>query len=264
LSFGSSASGAFSSVEGSTFSTASGFGAEADFEFGATATGAFSDADGPLSSAYGFGAQAQGLNSTAVGANSLAVGENDTAVGAGAQVLADQGSSFGAGATVGVGHTNSTAVGAGAATATDNEMMFGTQAQTYTAPGIISGLSKARQTDGPLEVVTSDQSGHLATDGGLIFSELSKLNGGVAVAIAMTNPDLVGSEVFGLSGNVAYWEENVALGFSAMGVLGRKMFGQGERLAVSGALGVSVEEKSFGRQGSNSSVGGRAGAQITW
>ena len=63
---------------------------------------------------------------------------------------------------------------------------------------------------------------------------------------------------------MSYWEENVALGFSAMGVLGRNMFGSGERLAVSGAVGVSVEEKSFGQQGSNSSVGGRAGAQVTW
>jgi hypothetical protein len=147
-----------------------------------------------------------------------------------------------------------------------NEVSIGAKdgSQTYTTPGITSGLSQARQTVGPLEVVTSDQAGHLATDGGLIFDELSKLNGGVAVAMAMTNPDLVGSEVFGLSGNVAYWEQNVALGFSAMGVLGRNMFGQGERLAISGAVGASVEEKSVGRQGSNNSVGGRAGAQITW
>ena len=64
-----------------------------------------------------------------------------------------------------------------------NEQVFGTAANTYTTPGITSGLSKARQTAGPLEVVTSDQAGHLATDGGLIFDELSKLNGGVAVAM---------------------------------------------------------------------------------
>jgi hypothetical protein len=158
----------------------------------------------------------------------------------------------------------SAAYGTGAVATLTDQQVFGTAANTYTTPGITSGLSKARQNVGPLEVVTSDQAGNLATDGGLIFDELSKLNGGVAVAMAMTNPDLVGSEVFGLSGNVAYWEENVALGFSAMGVLGRNMFGQGERLAVSGAVGASVEEKSFGRQGSNSSVGGRAGAQITW
>ena len=141
--------------------------------------------------------------------------------------------------------------------------MIGTTAQTYTTPGITSGLSKARQTVGPLEVVTSDQAGNLATDGGQIFDELSKLNGGVVIAMAMTNPDLVGSETFGLAGNVSYWEENVALGFSAIGVLGGNMFGSGERLAVSGAVGVSVEEKSFGQQGSNSSVGGRAGGQLT-
>jgi hypothetical protein len=142
--------------------------------------------------------------------------------------------------------------------------MLGTATQTYTTPGIVSGLSKARQTVGPLEVVTTDQAGNLASDGGQIFDELSKLNGGVAVAMAMTNPDLVGSETFGIAGNVSYWEQNVALGFSAMGVLGRNMFGSGERLAVSGAVGVSVEEESFGRQGNSSSIGGRAGGQLTW
>ena len=148
----------------------------------------------------------------------------------------------------------------------EDEVSLGAKngSQTYTTPGITSGLSQSRQTVGPLEVVTSDQAGHLATDGGLIFNELSKLNGGVAIAMAMTNPDLVGSEIFGLAGNISYWEENVALGFSAMGVLGRNMLGQGERLAVSGAVGFSVEEKDFGRQGHNNSVGGRAGAQITW
>jgi hypothetical protein len=82
--------------------------------------------------------------------------------------------------------------------------------------------------------------------------------------MALSNPDLVGNEKFGIAGNVSYWEENVALGFSAMGVLGKNMFGSGERLAVSGAIGFSLDENTFGRQGSNSSAGGRAGAQLTW
>ena len=192
-------------------------------------------------------------NTISVGTGARAAAESSTAIGQGAQVANTT-------------HERSTAIGFGAQSEFVDEVSLGAKngSQTYTTPGITSGLSKARQIVGPLEVVTSDQAGHLATDGGLIFSELSKLNGGVAIAMAMANPDLVGREVFGLSGNVAYWEENVALGFSAMGVLGRNLLGQGERLAVSGAVGVSVEEKSFGQQGSTNSVGGRAGAQITW
>ena len=205
----------------------------------------------------GFDNQASGAlaGNGVVGNSNIAVGtsagnaitaSNTISVGTGARAGAESATAIGQGAQVGDTHTRSTAVGFGAQSEFDDEVSLGAKngSQTYTTPGITSGLSKARQTVGPLEVVTSDQAGNLATDGGLIFDELSKLNGGVAIAMAMTNPDLVGSEVFGLSGNVAYWEENVALGFSAMGVLGRNMFGQGERLAVSGSLGFSVEEKA--------------------
>jgi len=226
----------------------------------------------------GFDNQASGAlaGNGVVGNSNIAVGtgagnaiaaSNTISVGTGARAAAESSTAIGQGAQVAdTTHERSTAVGFGAQSEFVDEVSLGAKngSQTYTTPGITSGLSKARQTVGPLEVVTSDQAGHLATDGGLIFSELSKLNGGVAIAMAMANPDLVGKEVFGLSGNVSYWEDNVALGFSAMGVLGRNLLGQGERLAVSGAVGVSVEEKDFGRQGSTNSVGGRAGAQITW
>jgi hypothetical protein len=225
------------------FSTATGYYAQADFEFGATATGAFSDADGKESTAMGFHAE--------VGRHS----DYSMALGSNTQVANyTQGS-------VAIG-TDST--GEGAEVEKDNQFMFGTKRHTYTAPGIVSDLSLARQTDGPLEVLTSDQSGNLATDGGQIFSALSELNGGVAIAMALVNPDFVGAEKFGISGNVSYWEENVALGFTAAGVLGRNVFGSGERITVSGGVGFSVEEQSFGRQGSNSSVGGRGGVQLTW
>ena len=130
-------------------------------------------------------------------------------------------------------------------------------------PGIDSSISRSRQS-GPLEVATSDKYGHIATDGGSIFNALSELGGGVAIAMALQNPDLVGDENFGIAGNIAYWEQNVALGFSAEGVLGRNVFTTGDRVAISGAVGVSLEEQTFGHQGSQSSVGGRVGGQITW
>lgn len=50
-------------------------------------------------------------------------------------------------------------------------MMFGTASNTYTMPGIISDASRAAQT-GPLELVTSDANGNLATDGGSLLSVL--------------------------------------------------------------------------------------------
>src|SRR5262249_43793090 len=43
-----------------------------------------------------------------------------------------------------------------------NQQVFGTATNTYTMPGIASAVSKATQT-GPLQIVTSDASGNLAT-----------------------------------------------------------------------------------------------------
>lgn len=48
-----------------------------------------------------------------------------------------------------------------------------------------------------------------------------------------------------------------------MGVLGH-FVGYGERWALSGGVGFTVREDSFGRRGSESSVGGRAGLQVSW
>jgi len=213
--------------------------------------------------AVGTDSQASGESSIAVGYGAFASSSSATAVGRNARVLASNGNAFGNGATVNAGHANSSAIGSGASTTFNNQMMLGTNAQTYTTPGITSGLSKARQS-GPVEIVTSDANGNLATDGGNIFNALSKVGGGVSIAMAMENPDLVGNETFGISGNVSYWEENVALGFSAMGVVGRNVLGKGERLAISGAVGFTVEERNFGGQNDKQSVGGRAGMQMTW
>jgi hypothetical protein len=138
-------------------------------------------------------------------------------------------------------------------------MVFGTRNDTYTTPGITSGLSRARQTDGPLEVVTSDQSGHLATDGGSIFQQLDEAQSGIALAISMENPDLVAGERFGFAVNGGFYEGAAALSVSAEGVMGYNVFTDGDRVAVSGGVGVGFDN---GR-GSNV-VGGRVGAQITF
>ena len=129
--------------------------------------------------------------------------------------------------------------------------------------GITSSDSRARQS-GPLELVTTDSNGNLASDGGLLFNKIGELGGGIAIAIALENPDLVAGERFGFAGNVGFWEGNVALGFSAMGVLGYNMIGHGERWALSGGVGFTVKEDSYGHRSSQNSVGGRAGLQVSW
>jgi trimeric autotransporter adhesin len=145
-------------------------------------------------------------------------------------------------------------------------MVFGRASETYTMPGITSDLSRSRQS-GPLEVLTTDASGNLASDGGSIFSELDRLSGvdaklhkdinrvesGVAVAMSAVGPDLTGVERFGLSLNWGGFEGASAIGGGATGVVYR---GQASRLAVTGGIGVGVDGEN--------AVGGRAGGQLTW
>jgi len=78
---------------------------------------------------------------------------------------------------------------------------------------------------------------------------------GVAVALALQNPDLVGNESFGLSVNWGGFSGSNAIGIAATGVLGRGIFGPGDRLAVAGGVGVGLEDDA---------VGGRVGAQLSW
>ena len=169
----------------------------------ATAVGSNSHAAADGSSAFGNGAQALAVNSSAFGAGAQASGTGSSAFGQGAQATASNSSAFGQGAQATAagatalgqgavaGHVNATALGTGAATTRDNQMMFGTATSTYTAPGITSAASRAAQS-GPVEVVTSDAQGNLATDGGAIMSQINQAfrridenTQGIAIALAM-------------------------------------------------------------------------------
>jgi hypothetical protein len=151
----------------------------------------------------------------------------------------------------------------GAVATLENEFVLGTANHTYTARGITSDASLARQ-DGPLELVTTDAEGHLASDGGEIFNRLGEHGAGIAIAMAVENPDLVANETFGLSANVGFFEGNTALGIAAMGVLGHDFMGGGERWALSGGVGFSLNEKDYGGHSTDRTVGGRAGVQVSW
>jgi len=184
-----------------------------------------------------------GNNNVAIGTgagNSL--GNDDTAIGARAQVTAD----------------HSTALGADAVATMPNQMSFGTTSDTYTASGITSSLSRSRQS-GPLQVVTSDANGNLATDGGNIFRRLDENAQGVALALAAVNPDLTGNEHFGITANWGGFDGANAFGMGFEGVVGHGWLMAGSRAAITGGWGVGFAD------GNGSDVfGGRVGGQLTW
>jgi hypothetical protein len=156
-------------------------------------------------------------------------------------------------------------------------MVLGTESDTITAPGITSSLSRSRQS-GPLQVVTSDAGGNLATDGGVIFNQLGRLDrrsneafSGVALAMAATGPDLTGNERFGVSANWGGFNGANAFGMGFEGVLWNNFLTQGGRFAITGGFGVGFQNGNnndiFGHTfGSSDDTvwGGRVGGQWTW
>jgi hypothetical protein len=250
-----------------TSSTAIGERAQALAD-GSTAIGPKAQATGPSAIAIGDGAVASGSvaigksalasgGGTALGDLTVATGANATAVGTGANAAPDGSAAFGAGATA----------------TRPNQQVFGTASNTYTTPGITSAASKAAQ-GAPTHFVMSNPSGDLAaytpTELGLAtsndFSALqSQINAlarrdreheeGIAIAMAMHDPDLVAGEKLGLKLSWGNFEGSNAIALTAAGVLGWSVFTPGDRLAVSGGLGVGTDQGQ---------VGGRVGVQLTW
>ena len=134
---------------------------------------------------------------------------------------------------------------------------------TYTMRGIASEKSRSFQ-NGPLEIATTDAAGNLASDGGQIFNKLSEQGAGIALAVAMENPDLVANETFGLAANIGFFEGNSALALSGIGVLGYDFVGGDDRWVISGGVGVSLNEKDYGGHKADRTVAGRAGIQVSW
>ncbi len=78
---------------------------------------------------------------------------------------------------------------------------------------------------------------------------------GVAIALALQNPDLVGNETFGMAVNWGGFDSSNAIGIAATGVLAHDLLGGGDRLAIAGGVGFGLDKDT---------VGGRVGAQLTW
>jgi hypothetical protein len=195
---------------------------------------------GAAASAGNAGA-AYGDGTTATGANSAAIGT-------------------GANATF----ANSTAIGTGATTSRANRQSFGTAANTYTLAGITSGTSKAAQS-GPLQVVTSDASGNLATtplaslttDLSGINRQLADLSGqiqvvkrGIAAAAAVAyvaTPSAPGRTTFAINGSLFDTTGGVGFAFAhrfantSMPVYFSGAYGNGGGREHVGRAGISWE-----------------------
>lgn len=227
-------------------STALGTNANAGNSDNATAVGAGSTA---------------GTNAVALGTNSRATGTGSTAVGYGAKAEGANSTAIGNGASTG-SYTNATAIGAGATATRNNQVMIGTASNTYTAPGITSNASRAAQS-GPLQVVTTDAGGNLASDGGYIFNNLNTLNntvynlsqdirrldGGVAMAMALGGVYLPEHQNVAVHANLGFYNDALAVAFQ--GVLRIN-----ETLTANGGIAFDTS----GRGG----VGGRVGISAGW
>jgi len=204
--------------------------------------------------ALGQGAQALGVGSTAIGQGAQALGAGSTALGQGAST-----GSF----------NNATAIGNGAVATRDNQVVIGTTSNTYTAPGITSAASLAAQS-GPLQVVTTDANGNLASDGGAIFNNINNLNlqitrinqnlaqlnddvrrldGGVAMAMALGSVYLPEHQRVALHAALGFYNGAQAIGFQGVVRLN-------QTFTANGGLAVDLN----GRNG----AGGRIGISAGW
>jgi hypothetical protein len=253
-------------VTSGNLNAASGLGAVALGD-NSTARGDAAIAQGQDSSALMAGSIALGQSANATASNAIAVGTRSTASGLGssafgqnATAAATNATAIGNGATVAAAYENSTSLGAGATASANNQMTFGTSNQSYTAPGMNTDFSRSRQ-QGLLGVVTSDNSGNLASDNGALYRQVASIKAGVAIGMALSDPTLNGSEKFGMKMNASAFGGVYGYGFSAAGVLARGILSSGDRLTMSGAGGwAQADVSGYGK----SMTGGRVSAQYSW
>src|SRR5262249_15771805 len=103
-----------------------------------------------------------------------------------------------------------------------------------TAPGMNSDLSRARQS-GLLYVVTSGDSGNLASDNGALYREVARVKSETAVAMALADPIL--RPALRRESELGGFEGANAVGVTASGVLGKDLLTKGDRLTLSGGAG---------------------------
>jgi hypothetical protein len=208
------------------------------------AVGDFAQATQEGAAAYGYHAEATGFQSTSIGAHSQASGRN------------------------------SSAIGTGAVATRDNQVAVGSAASTYTLAGVTSSQSKQRQS-GPVEIVTSDGGGNLATANSkqLGLASQSQVSGlssrvdalgqrdnqlteGIAVVASLAQPILPSGKQFAMRAGWGAYDGANALGFSAAGVVASNLLRPGAGVVIlDGGLGVGADEGE---------VAGRAGLNFAW
>jgi trimeric autotransporter adhesin len=226
----------------------------------AIALGQGSSAIGAGATAIGQSANAAASNTIAIGTASQATQPNASAYGAGAAAYAPNSTAIGAGASVMGNGVSSTAIGVGATTSVPHNIVLGTVNETTTIPGISSDLSQFRQS-GLLGVVTTDQFGNLASDGGALYRQNAAIKAGAAVAMALSDPVLTENQRFGLKMSVGGFDGSTAVGLSAAGVVARKIFTQYDSLTVSAAGGYGQASVSGY---SKNTFGVRGSVQFAW
>lgn len=185
-------------------------------------------------------------DSTVIGSNSKGNAEDTTVVGSNAEANARGAAAFGHGAV---------------ATLTDQQV-FGTSSNTYKTPGITSDKSRSRQV-GRLQLTTTDAYGNLASDQGSTFRAIANLQAGVAIALAAKAPSLPGDKNFGFRLGYGNFDgEATGVAASAIGVLCRDCFTQGDRLTLDASFGVGWAE--FQSYQSDEVVSGQIGISWVW
>jgi hypothetical protein len=224
------------------------------------------------SSVFGSGNTVNATNAIVMGNTSTVTGANGIAIGNNVSVTGANGVAIGTGSSA--NFSNSAAFGNGAVVTRANQQVFGTASNTYTMGGITSSASKAAQS-GPVQLVTSDAGGNLATsslaglglastaDVGAINSQLFAINAhlsdldmrtsraytGVAMAFAMARvPTLLPNEKFAATMN---WGT----------------FQGGNGLAINGAFRLNNNMQlaggvAYGLDGNI--AGGRVGLRVGW
>jgi hypothetical protein len=133
-------------------------------------------------------------------------------------------------------------------------------------PGIGSPASVAAQS-GSLSIANVDAAGNLATDGGSVVNGVLRNHQGVALGIAMENPDLVAGESGGIAVNWGQFEGAHAFSLSGAQVLGTDQLGAGKggRFSITAAVGVALkQDDAIYRRRQPTHVATRVGAQFTW
>jgi hypothetical protein len=212
--------------------------------------GRFVNGDDNIAIGAGAGSGAPGApltvsNTVAIGTNAFARADGGIALGENAQALG----------------TKSVAIGAGAVATRPNQVVLGTADYTYTTPGITSAASKAAQI-GPAQFVTTDAFGNLASDGGLIQSQInalgrreSQLADGIAISLALAQPIFQPDQQFAMRLGWGNFDGSNGVGIAAAGVLNRGYWGSTSAIILDGGVGVGTDERM---------VAGRAGLTFGW